>query len=74
MTVLWIAAGTGKTSTVREHLRGMDTVTMTYTTINLNSFTDAPSLQPILEEPLEKKSGSSLLLIPSWLKFSSVLV
>jgi len=36
---------------------------MTYTTVNLNSFTDAPSLQPILEQPLEKKSGSLLLLM-----------
>ena len=35
----------------------MDTDAMSYTTINLNSFTDAPSLQPILEQPLEKKSG-----------------
>ena len=52
--------GTGKTSTVREQLRSMDTDAMSYTTVNLNSFTDAPSLQPILEQPLEKKSGEAL--------------
>lgn len=35
----------------------MDSETMAYYTINLNSFSDAPSLQIILEQPLEKKSG-----------------
>ena len=38
----------------------MDSEAVIYTTVNLNSFTDAPSLQPILEQPLEKKSGSLL--------------
>ena len=38
----------------------MDSEAVLYTTVNLNSFTDAPSLQPILEQPLEKKSGSLL--------------
>lgn len=48
---------------VREQLRGMDADAMSHTTVNLNSFTDAPSLQPILEQPLEKKSGQSLCLL-----------
>ena len=44
----------------------MDTDAMSYATVNLNSFTDAPSLQPILEQPLEKKSGGALcVLLPS---------
>ena len=34
---------------------------MQHTTVSLTSFTDAPYLQTILEQPLEKKSG----LIPS---------
>ena len=56
--------GTGKTTIVRELLRSMDQETMQHTTISLNSFTDAPYLQTILEQPLEKKSGSipSLML------------
>ena len=53
--------GTGKTTVVRELLRSMDQETMQHTTISLNSFTDAPFLQTILEQPLEKNSG----LIPS---------
>lgn len=49
--------GCGKTAITREKLQSMDKATMTSTTINLNSFSDAPSLQSILEQPLEKKSG-----------------
>jgi dynein heavy chain len=35
----------------------MDTEAMAFTTINMNSFSDAPSLQVMMEQPLEKKSG-----------------
>ena len=35
----------------------MDSEVMSFYTINLNSFSDAPALQIILEQPLEKKSG-----------------
>lgn len=38
-------------------LRNMDPETMTSYVINMNSFSDAPSLQPTIEAPLEKKSG-----------------
>jgi dynein heavy chain len=38
-------------------LKNMDPEHMAYYTINMNSFSDAPSLQVILEQPLEKKSG-----------------
>lgn len=42
-------------------LKNMDAELMTYYTISMNSFSDAPSLQIILEQPLEKKSGGSPL-------------
>ena len=45
---------------MREKLRAMDTEAMSYSTISLNSFSDAPSVQTILEQPLEKKSGAPL--------------
>jgi dynein heavy chain len=38
-------------------LKNMNADTMSFYTINMNSFSDAPSLQVILEQPLEKKSG-----------------
>ena len=44
---------------MRNVLAGMEGDNIISTTINLNSFSDAPSLQPILENPLEKKSGKS---------------
>lgn len=50
-------AGTGKTALMRNKLQAMDTETMCFNTINLNSFSDAPSVQTILEQPLERKSG-----------------
>eukprot|EP00201_Polytomella_parva_P017476 CAMPEP_0175071536 /NCGR_PEP_ID=MMETSP0052_2-20121109/19298_1 /TAXON_ID=51329 ORGANISM="Polytomella parva, Strain SAG 63-3" /NCGR_SAMPLE_ID=MMETSP0052_2 /ASSEMBLY_ACC=CAM_ASM_000194 /LENGTH=4543 /DNA_ID=CAMNT_0016338719 /DNA_START=12 /DNA_END=13643 /DNA_ORIENTATION=- len=49
--------GTGKTAILLNKLRNMDSETMAFYTINMNSFSDAPSLQSILEQPLEKKSG-----------------
>lgn len=49
--------GTSKTAVMVNKLKNMDSETMSYYTINMNSFSDAPSLQIILEQPLEKKSG-----------------
>lgn len=49
--------GTGKTAIMMNKLRSMDPEAMAYTTINMNSFSDAPSLQVMMEQPLEKKSG-----------------
>jgi dynein heavy chain len=42
---------------MREKMRGMDADAMACTTINMNSFSDASSVQLILEQPLEKQSG-----------------
>ena len=55
---------------MREQLKAMDSEAVIYTTVNLNSFTDAPSLQPILEQPLEKKSGSLLARADAGLCFA----
>jgi dynein heavy chain len=49
--------GTGKTANIMSKLSRMDPEATTYTTINMNSFSDAPSLQIMMEQPLEKKSG-----------------
>lgn len=49
--------GTGKTANIMSKLSRMDPEVMMYTTINMNSFSDAPSLQVMMEQPLEKKSG-----------------
>ena len=49
---------TGKTALMRNKLQAMDTETMCFNIINLNSFSDAPSVQTILEQPLERKSGA----------------
>ena len=51
------AAGSGKTAIMREKMRSMDPDALACTTINMNSFSDASSVQLILEQPLEKKSG-----------------
>lgn len=56
--------GTGKTALIREQLKTMDSEAIIHTTINLNSFTDAASLQPVLEQPLEKKIGKLLVAYP----------
>ena len=37
--------GTGKTAIMMNKLKGMDSEAMSYYTINMNSFSDAPSLQ-----------------------------
>ncbi|PNW78281.1 hypothetical protein CHLRE_09g403800v5 [Chlamydomonas reinhardtii] len=49
--------GTGKSAIMVNKLRNMDTETMSFYTINMNSLSEAPALQVILEQPLEKKSG-----------------
>ena len=52
------SAGSGKTAIMREKMRSMDPDAMMCSTINLNSFSRcASSVQTILEQPLEKKSG-----------------
>ena len=50
-------AGTGKTALMRETLRALDSENWCFSTINMNNFMDAPALQVIMEQPLEKKSG-----------------
>lgn len=49
--------GTGKTAIMLNKLKAMDGETMAMYTINMNSLSEAPALQSILEQPLEKKSG-----------------
>ncbi len=49
--------GTGKTAVLMNKLRGLDPEATAACIINLNSFSDAPSLQLQMEQPLEKKSG-----------------
>lgn len=55
---VYAGAGTGKTALMRAKLQAMNPESMCFNTINLNSFSDAPSVQTILEQPLEKKSGA----------------
>ena len=59
------SAGTGKSAVMRNVLAGLEGDNIISTTINLNSFSDAPSLQPILENPLEKKSGGARSSMPA---------
>ena len=47
---------------MRDKLKNMDSETMAFSTINMNSFSDAPSLQGTLEQPLEKKSGQPVIV------------
>ena len=49
--------GTGKTAVLMNKLRGLDPEAVIASVINMNSFSDAPSLQVQMEQPLEKKSG-----------------
>ena len=49
--------GTGKTAVVMNKLRGLDPEAVAAAVINMNSFSDAPSLQLQMEQSLEKKSG-----------------
>ncbi|KAL4450636.1 hypothetical protein ABPG77_000992 [Micractinium sp. CCAP 211/92] len=50
-------SGTGKSALMRDKLRSLDPDAYMFHTINLNSKHDGPSLQPVLEAPLEKKAG-----------------
>lgn len=43
---------------MRDKLRSLDNDAYMSYTINLNSKHDGPSLQPVLEAPLEKKAGA----------------
>ena len=67
----WVATGTGKTAIMRDKLRNMDAEITCSSTINMNSFSDAPTLQPILEQPLEKKSGEQLLVPCKFMELDS---
>ena len=49
--------GTGKSAIMINKLRNMNAETMSYSTISMNSLSDAPNTQIILEQSLEKKSG-----------------
>ena len=51
-------AGTAKTTVLADKLRALPDHMISYT-INFNSFSDSSSLQPILEQPLEKKTGAT---------------
>ena len=53
-----IHAGTGKTAIMRDKLAALDADAMATANINMNSLSDAPSVQLILEQHLEKKSGA----------------
>lgn len=55
--------GTGKTAIMRDKLAALDTDSTVTAAINMNSLSDAPSLQLILEQYLEKKSGARSLYI-----------
>ena len=49
--------GTGKTAIMQNKLTSMDPEEKVFSTISMNSFTEAWDLQTTLEAPLEKKSG-----------------
>mmetsp|Transcript_25005 Transcript_25005/g.85566 ORF Transcript_25005/g.85566 Transcript_25005/m.85566 type:complete len:4525 (+) Transcript_25005:136-13710(+) len=51
-------AGTGKTALMKEKIKALDAESWTSCTINCNNFMDASALQVILEQPLDKQSGS----------------
>eukprot|EP00741_Cyanophora_paradoxa_P005992 tig00000955_g5810.t1 len=50
-------AGTGKTTIMKDKLRSLDTDVLMSIAVNLNCFSDSMSLQLIMEQPLEKKTG-----------------
>lgn len=50
--------GTGKTALLRQHLSTADPNDVATCVLSLNSLTTAPTLQPLLEAPLEKKTGT----------------
>jgi dynein heavy chain len=52
-------AGTGKTALMKDQLKQLDPDAWTFSTVNMNNSMDAPALQVIMEQPLEKKTGRS---------------
>eukprot|EP00906_Rhabdomonas_costata_P031047 RCo043883 len=50
-------AGTGKTRIIKERLDKLESSEMIYRVINFNSRTDSKTLQTIMEQSLDKKSG-----------------
>mmetsp|Transcript_13737 Transcript_13737/g.31794 ORF Transcript_13737/g.31794 Transcript_13737/m.31794 type:complete len:4493 (-) Transcript_13737:49-13527(-) len=51
------AAGTGKTTIMKDKLRNLDPETAQFLNINLNCMTDSLALQTAMEASLEKKTG-----------------
>ena len=51
------SSGTGKTAIMRDKLAALDADALATANINMNSLSDAPSVQLTLEQHLEKKSG-----------------
>ncbi|KAL4513647.1 hypothetical protein Ndes2526A_g04979 [Nannochloris sp. 'desiccata'] len=51
-------AGTGKTSTIKDLLKSLDSESYVTHILPLNSFHDGPTLQNALEAPLERKIGT----------------
>ena len=51
-------AGSAKTTIIMDKLANLESETTLFFTINFNSYSDASTLQFMLEQPLEKKTGS----------------
>jgi len=51
------SAGTGKTAMVNQYLRSLPDTNFMYANINLNYYTDAKSLQRIMESYIDKRTG-----------------
>lgn len=51
------SAGTGKTVMLKQFLESLPEEHYIYATINLNNYTDAKSLQKIMEQKIDKRSG-----------------
>lgn len=56
-TLLVGGPGTGKTALVRRYLNNLNQEKYAFSVISFNYYTDAKSLQRLLEGPLEKRSG-----------------
>nr|PIL99668.1 dynein heavy chain family protein [Toxoplasma gondii COUG] len=52
------SSGTGKTTIIKDYLRGLPDEILS-TTVNLNSYTDSRTLQAIIENNIEKRTGHS---------------
>ena len=44
---------------MKDQLKRLDPDAWTFSTVNMNNSMDAPALQVIMEQPLEKKTGRS---------------